>query len=92
MQVQDVLGYTLKMRDNEIVKIQKYDEKAQKYKVKPFVQWKAHYKIIDSMVKAQESKAYSSGYDIYADNKNGSFEFMNTKNGISLVFVQHKKR
>ena len=104
-QVKDILGKVYKGNENtgEVYSFPSKDAgffffffaKERKMSALPFVKLKAHYKRIDEKVRAQESKAYASGYDIYDFEHNkdkGSFEFENTSHGIDLIFKPKDKK
>ena len=102
-QVKDITGMIYKMDENtgEIYTIPvKYPTLTQTAKQRkmaklPYVMLKRHYKRIEAQVRANEAKAYASGYDVYDFEHNkdkGSFEFANTSHGIDLIFKPKEKK
>lgn len=103
--VKDILGKVYKGNENtgEIYSFPSKEagffveqtKKEEKFSKLPYVKLKAHYKHIDEQVRANEAKAYASGYDVYDFEHNkdrGSFEFANTSHGIDLVFKPKDKK
>ena len=74
-QVKDILGKVYKGNENtgEVYSFPSKDAgffveqtaKERKMSMLPYVKLKAHYKRIDEQVRANEAKAYASGYDVY---------------------------
>ena len=104
-QVKDILGKVYKGNENtgEVYSFPSKDAgffveqtaKERKMSALPYVKLKAHYKRIDEQVRANEAKAYASGYDVYDFEHNkdkGSFEFANTSHGIDLIFKPKEKK
>ena len=104
-QVKDIIGKVYKGNENtgEVYSFPSKDAglfveqtaKEAKMSALPYVKLKAHYKRIDEQVRANEAKAYASGYDVYDFEHNkdkGNFEFANTSRGIELVFKPKEKK
>ena len=104
-QVKDILGKIYKGNENtgEIYSFPSKEAgfyvtqtaKEEKMSMLPYVKLKAYWKRIEAKVRANEAKAYASGYDVYdfAHNKDkGTFEFGNTSHGIDLVFKPSEKK